>query len=67
MGRIEEVDKRIDVELRLESFVIVGPDGDHHEFDYRDATAIGEALTIVLMSDRYADDQTRRARAEASR
>ena len=60
MSRIEHINGRIAIELNLQSFSIIGPDGDHRKFDYRDAEAISAALFAVLKSDLFLDDWPRR-------
>lgn len=68
MGFQIEINARVTVELRRESFILyVGDDDDATnvatiECDYRDVGAIADAVYRVQRSDRYLDDGPRRQR-----
>lgn len=57
MGYIIDIDARVSVELRRESFILVaGTDTDNvaAEYDYRDLPAIVNGIAEVMSSERYA-------------
>lgn len=68
MGLVIEVNDRVSVELRANSFVLyVGDDAPNSlaptiscEIDYLDAEAVATAVRRVVRSDRFIDDRPRR-------
>ena len=60
MGLQIDIDARVTVELRRESFTLYVEGNEPTEYDYRDVGAIRSAVFAVEKSDRYLDDHQRR-------